>query len=68
MYHNNNWLNPLVSSISLDPSGANVEDGDTHTTRIVWNANTQVIDMYFDGTLRMTNTIDLINEIFNGGK
>lgn len=66
MYHNNNWLTPLVSSISLDPSGANVEDGDTHTTRIVWNANTQVIDMYFDGTLRMTDTIDLINEIFNG--
>lgn len=66
MYHNNDWLNPLVSSVSLDPSGANVEDGNTHTTRIVWNANTQIIEMYFDGNLRMSNNIDLVNVIFNG--
>ncbi|PCI96342.1 MAG: hypothetical protein COB15_10515 [Flavobacteriales bacterium] len=66
MYVNSNWTTPIASSVPLDPGGANIEDGNYHTTRIVWNINTHSLTMYFDGNLRVSAQIDLVNNVFNG--
>ena len=66
MYVNSNWVTPIASSVPLDPGGANIEDGNYHTTRIVWNVNTDSLTMYFDGNLRISAQIDLVNNVFNG--
>ena len=66
LYVNNNWATPEISSIQLHPTSVNIEDGQYHTARIVWNASTTELTMYFDGFLRFTSTIDLINNVFAG--
>jgi gliding motility-associated-like protein len=57
---------PAVSAVPLLPNGANVEDNNFHSSRIVWNPTTQVISMYFDGFLRFTYNNDIINNVFGG--
>lgn len=44
----------------------NVEDGDEHTLRFVWNPATKNIKVYFDCELRINKDYDLINNVFNG--
>jgi gliding motility-associated-like protein len=59
-------LPPAIPAISLLPGNANVEDNNFHTSRIVWNPTTQVLEMYFDGFLRFSYTNDLVNNVFAG--
>ncbi|MNK28060.1 Pesticidal crystal protein cry22Aa [compost metagenome] len=66
LYQNGNQLAPLVSSVPLSVSGANVEDGTFHQTRVVWNASDHKLEMYFDGALRLSHTEDFVNTIFGG--
>jgi gliding motility-associated-like protein len=66
LYMNGNQAAPLVASVPLLISGANVEDGNFHQTRVVWNANDLKLEMYFDGDLRLSYTGDIVNTVFAG--
>lgn len=66
LYQNSNYANPLFGAIPLNLTGINVEDGNYHNTRIVWNAELHELKMYFDGDLRITQSIDLVNNVFGG--
>lgn len=66
MYANSDFVTPLVSSVPLEPAGANVEDGNYHTTRIVWDPEEDSLKMYFDGNLRLAYEGDILNDIFGG--
>jgi hypothetical protein len=45
----------------------NIEDGNYHDVTIDWNANTKVLNVYFDGMLRKTmSSYDMATGIFGG--
>ena len=66
LYVNADHANPLLGSVPLDPTGINVEDGNYHNTRIVWDAQLYELKMYFDGVLRLSQTVNLIDDVFGG--
>ncbi|MFZ1232262.1 MAG: GEVED domain-containing protein [Thiofilum sp.] len=47
----------LVSPISL----GNISDGRYHDFRVVWNAATKTLQVYFDNTLQATKVVDLVS-------
>lgn len=56
----------LAGPVNANASGANIEDGQDHPVKIDWNPATQFLELYFDCSLRLTATVDLVNSIFNG--
>ena len=56
----------LAGPVQMHVTNANVEDDTWHDYRITWNATTTELNVYFDGVLRLTHTVDIINDIFNG--
>ena len=58
-----NWIAGPVAAL---PSQANVDDGTVHIFRVVWNASTTTLSVYFDGNLRLTLTQDFVNQVFGG--
>lgn len=58
-----NWIAGPVAAL---PSQANVDDGAIHTFRLVWNASTTTLTVYFDGNLRLTLTQNFVNQVFSG--
>lgn len=58
-----NWIAGPVAAL---PSQANVDDGTVHSFRVVWNAPTTTLSVYFDGNLRLTLTQDFVNQVFGG--
>ncbi|MEM8901150.1 MAG: gliding motility-associated C-terminal domain-containing protein [Bacteroidota bacterium] len=44
----------------------NVEDGRTLKVRFTWDPSSNEVAVYVDCALRLTATIDLVNDIFNG--
>lgn len=61
-----NTLNNLAPPVSALTNNANIEDGQNHLLRVTWNAGTQTLEAYFDGTLRVTYTGDIVTTIFSG--
>ncbi len=57
--------NILLSPIQMHASKSNVEDGIWYNFRIVWNASSKTISVFFDNTLRATLPIDLKKDVFN---
>ncbi|MGV3629561.1 MAG: lectin-like domain-containing protein [Bacteroidota bacterium] len=66
LYFNADFANPLVAPVPLLPNSADVEDGGYHQARIVWDAASQTLKMYFDGFLRFTYSGDIVNTFFGG--
>ncbi len=62
-HRSNNALSTQVSALK---SQANIEDGKEHLVRIKWDASRKNITLWFDCELRLTEKIDLIDEIFDG--
>ncbi|MFY7971507.1 MAG: lectin-like domain-containing protein [Flavobacteriales bacterium] len=58
--------NHIAGPIQMDALDPNVEDGEDHVVRIVWNPTLQQISVYFDCVFRLVGTVDLINDVFNG--
>lgn len=56
----------LAGPITALASGANIEDGNDHLFRLVWNPDADVVEVYFDCELRLTHSIDLVEDIFSG--
>jgi gliding motility-associated-like protein len=51
--------------VQASAASDNIEDCQWHTFRIVWNAVTKTITVYFDGTQRLTATVDMVATYFN---
>ena len=63
--HNIPFFN-LDGPVSARADGANIEDGQPHQFKVVWDPATQLFEVYFDCELRLSWTGDLIGEIFQG--
>ena len=58
---------PAAGPIAALASGAFIDDGNWHTTEIVWAPATQTMTIYFDGAQRLTCTFTngLVASVFN---
>lgn len=56
----------LVPTIQASENNCNIEDGKTHLARVKWDPTNKIMQVYFDGILRLTNTINLVDAIFKG--
>lgn len=56
----------LGGPIQANAASSNIEDGEDHPVRVIWDAENQIIAVYFDCTLRLAEQIDLVDTIFNG--
>jgi len=63
---NHNTANNIAGPVTAISGNNNIEDGQWHTLRIVWNPATITFSAYVDGTLRVTAVRDLINTVFAG--
>lgn len=57
--------NSLAGPVSVG-TGGNIEDGLVHSFRVKWDATLKLIEVYFDGTLALSRTEDMVNTIFGG--
>ncbi|GEM_PF-1722302 len=57
---------PLCGPQCAKSGGGNIDDGGTYTVDIDWNAATQVLEVYFDGSLRLSCTNDFVTNVFGG--
>jgi gliding motility-associated-like protein len=58
--------NNIAGPVNANASGLNIEDGQDHPVKIIWNPTTEVLELYFDCAFRLSAPIDLVNSIFNG--
>ena len=63
---NHNGIGNIAGPVQADPLDVNIEDGENHVARIVWNPSDHILHVYFDCVFRLSGEVDLINEIFNG--
>ena len=63
---NHNAANSLAGPVNANASGGNIEDGKDHLVRIKWNEATKTISVWFDCSLRLTKSYDIVNNIFKG--
>ena len=63
--HNNTFSN-LAGPIQASIANPNIEDGNSHEIKIVWNATTEVLRVFFDCELRLTLNQDIKSTIFSG--
>ncbi|MEM8960297.1 MAG: Calx-beta domain-containing protein [Acidobacteriota bacterium] len=60
---------PQVTPVGAIPSGGpvtNIEDGQEHELRIVWNAEINRLEVLFDGLHRLFYDRDIVTDIFSG--
>ena len=46
----------------------NIEDNNWHDFEVSWTASTNNLKVYYDGSLRYNQTIDIVNNIFSGNQ
>jgi gliding motility-associated-like protein len=63
---NGDIFSPIIPPTTLLVSGGNVEDGNYHVARLIWNAPTQQLQMYFDNVLRFSYQNDIVSSVFAG--
>ena len=59
---NHNLSGPVQANVSSN----NIETGLSYPFRLTWDAASNTLEVYFNGVLRKTLTLDLTNNIFNG--
>ncbi|WP_241483433.1 L-type lectin-domain containing protein, partial [Kordia zhangzhouensis] len=64
--NNHTFATNLAGPVQASPTAVNVEDGVEHIIRIEWTAATTTLEVYFDCSLRLTYTGDVVNTIFSG--
>ncbi|MUU79865.1 lectin-like domain-containing protein [Winogradskyella endarachnes] len=57
-----NLAGPILASAVSN----NIEDGVFHEVKVVWEASSQTINVFFDCAERITYSQDFVNTIFNG--
>jgi gliding motility-associated-like protein len=63
---NHNSPNTITPPTPISGTNNNVEDCLNHNLRIVWNATTKNMSVYFDGLFRIAATNDIVNNLFAG--
>ncbi len=63
---NHSSPNNLAGPIQASSSNANIEDCNDHLVRVIWDAATTTLSVYFDCVLRLSYTDDIVNNIFGG--
>jgi gliding motility-associated-like protein len=63
--HGNAFSN-LAGPVQADPASANVEDCTLHRVRVDWDAGQQLLRIWFDCSLRLSWSGDMVGGIFNG--
>jgi hypothetical protein len=63
---NHSSASTLTPLTAISATNNNVEDCQNHTLRIVWDAITKNMTVYFDGQLRVSATNDFVNNVFGG--
>lgn len=58
--------NAIAGPVQASAFDMNIEDGDDHIVRIVWEPQEQIVQVYFDCEFRLSGAVDLINDIFSG--
>ncbi len=58
--------NSISSPVAATPTAINIEDGKDHLVRIKWSASINLLQVYFDCSLRHSITLDIKNSIFYG--
>ncbi|WP_245896972.1 L-type lectin-domain containing protein, partial [Kordia periserrulae] len=56
----------LAGPVQASPTSSNIEDGVEHIIRIEWTAATTTLDVYFDCSLRLSYTGDVVNNNLAG--
>ncbi|WP_298515916.1 T9SS type B sorting domain-containing protein [uncultured Kordia sp.] len=64
--NNHTGATNLAGPVQASPTSTNIEDGVEHIIRIEWTAATTTLEVYFDCSLRLSYTGDIINNLFNG--
>jgi gliding motility-associated-like protein len=63
---NHSSSNNLAGFVPISATSNNVEDGNWHTLKVIWNATTKTLEAYFDGVLRVSVVNDIVNTTFGG--
>jgi gliding motility-associated-like protein len=58
--------NNLAGPVAAIAPTSNIEDCNFHALRVNWDATTHILEVWFDCSLRLTYTGDIVNEIFGG--
>lgn len=58
-------VNDLAGPVAASATSDNIEDCNWHTFRVKWDASSKTLSAYFDDSLRVSHTIDLVSNIFN---
>ena len=57
---------PVAGPVQALPNNCNIEDGQFHTFRVVWNPVTQTFTIFMDGFQILTYSNDILNNVFGG--
>ncbi|MFZ2900902.1 MAG: gliding motility-associated C-terminal domain-containing protein [Saprospiraceae bacterium] len=63
--HGNTFSN-LAGPVQAHPASANIEDCTLHRVRVDWDAGQQLLRIWFDCSLRLSWSGDMVSDIFNG--
>lgn len=63
---NHSSTNNLSGPVQANATKSNIEDCQNHPMRVTWDAKTRRLEVWFDCTLRLSYTGDIVNEIFGG--
>lgn len=63
---NHSSANNLAGPVQADPADPNVEDCAFHKVRVDWDAGAQLLRVWFDCSLRLSYSGDIVQEIFGG--
>ncbi|MES2588261.1 MAG: gliding motility-associated C-terminal domain-containing protein [Bacteroidota bacterium] len=66
LYFNGDFTNAILGPTTLLTNSGNVDVGNSHSVRVVWNAGTQRLRMFFDGVQRINYQGDIVNNVFTG--
>ncbi|GAB2836264.1 lectin-like domain-containing protein [Ferruginibacter profundus] len=63
---NHSNANNIAGPVTAISGNNNIEDGQWHSLRILWNPVTTTFSAYIDGTLRVSAVRDFVNTVFGG--
>lgn len=63
---NHATANNIAGPVTAINGNNNIEDGNWHSLRIVWDAITKTFTTYVDGSLRLTTVRDFVATVFGG--
>jgi gliding motility-associated-like protein len=55
----------ITPTVPISATSNNVEDCQDHLLRVVWNANSNLLRIFFDGQIRLSVSRDFVSTVFN---